>query len=162
MIDPATGWIKIAEIPSKRTYIVADVIKRTWFSRYPRPTQVVMNRLSEFMPEFMPESSKMITRDYGVKKKTITTCNPQANAIVERVHQTIGNIIRTMELYDQELDQEEPFRGVISATCFAIRSTVHTTTQYTPVQLVFGRDAILNIAHEANWKPIKDRKQNLN
>ena len=65
------------------------------------------------------------------------------------------------ELYDQELDQEQPFKGVISATCFAIRSTVHTTTQHTPMQLVFGRDAILNIAHEANWKLIKDRKQKL-
>ena len=27
------------------------------------------------------------------------------------------------------------------------------------MQLVFGRDAILNIAHEACWKIIKDRKQ---
>ena len=66
-----------------------------------------------------------------------------------------------MELYDQELDQEEPFKGVISAICFAIRSAVHTTTQHTPMQLVFGRDAILNIADEANWKLIKDRKQKL-
>jgi hypothetical protein len=32
--------------------------------------------------------------DYGVKKKAITTRNPQANVIVvKRVHQTIGNII---------------------------------------------------------------------
>ena len=157
MIDPATGWIEIAEIPDKRADTVADVIERTWFNRYPWPTQVVMDRGSEFMAEF----SEMVVRDYGVKKKTITTRNPQANAIVERVHQTIGNVIRTMELYDQELDQEEPFKGVISATCFAIRSTVHTTTQHTPMQLVFGRDAILNIAHEANWKLIKDRKQKL-
>ena len=98
--------------------------------------------------------SKTIIRDYGVKKKIITTRNPQANAIVERVHQRIGNVIRTMEVYDQDLDQEEPFKKVISATCFAIRSTVHTTTQYTPMQLVFGHDAILNIAHEASWKLI--------
>ena len=27
------------------------------------------------------------------------------------------------------------------------------------MQLVFGRDAILNIAHTANWTIIKDRKQ---
>jgi len=29
------------------------------------------------------------------------------------------------------------------------------------MQLVFGRDAILNIAREANWKLIRDRKQKL-
>ena len=52
----------------------------------------------------MAEFIEMITRDYGVKKKTITTRNPQANAVVERVHQTIGNAIRTMDVYNQELD----------------------------------------------------------
>ena len=30
-----------------------------------------------------------------------------------------------------------------------------------PMQLVFGCDAILNIAHKANWKLIKDGKQEL-
>ena len=67
-----------------------------------------------------------------------------------------------MEVYDQELDQAEPFKGVILATCFAIRSIVHTITQYTPMNLVFGDNAILNIAHKANWKLIKDKKQDLN
>ena len=46
--------------------------------------QVVMDRRSEF--------SGMITRDYGVKKKIITICKPQANAIVKKAHQTIGNV----------------------------------------------------------------------
>ena len=59
-----------------------------------------MDRGSEYMAEF----SKIIIRDYDVKKKTLTTRNLQANSIVERVHQTIGNVIRTMEVYDQELD----------------------------------------------------------
>ena len=157
MIDPVTGWIEIAEIPSKYADIVADVIKQTWFNCYTWPTQVVIDKGLESMAEF----SQMITIDYGVKKKIITTRNPQANAIVERKQQTIDNVIRTMEVYDQDLDQEEPSKGVILVTCFAIRSTVHITTQYTPMQLVFGCDAILNIAHEANWKLIKDRKQDL-
>ena len=44
---------------------------------------------------------------------------------------------------------------------YAIRSTVHSTTQHTPMQLVFGRDPFLNIAYDANWKYIKERKQRL-
>ena len=65
--------------------------------------------------------------------------NPQANAILERIHQTIGNIIQTFELYDNdELDEEDPFAGVLAATIFAMRATYHTTTQATPSQLVFG------------------------
>ena len=44
---------------------------------------------------------------------------------------------------------------------FPIRSTVHTTTQHTPSQLVFGRDVILNINQEANRQLIKQRIQAL-
>ena len=121
MIGPVTGWIEIAEIPSKHADIVADVIERIWFNYYPWPTQVVMSRGSEFIAEF----SKMITRDNGVKKKTITALNPQANAIVERVHQRIGNVIRTMEVYNQDLDQEEPFKG--DMLCHQINSSYHNS-----------------------------------
>jgi len=45
---------------------------------------------------------------------------------------------------------------------FTLRATVHTTTtQFTPTQLVFGRDAILNTCQEANCHLIKERKQKL-
>jgi hypothetical protein len=37
----------------------------------------------------------MIKNGYGIKGKPITVKNPQANAIIERVHQVVGNIIRT-------------------------------------------------------------------
>jgi len=112
--------------------------------------------------EFMAEVTKMIRNDYGIKKRPITVRNPQANSIVERVHQTISNILRTFKIHDTTVDDEDPWSGLLAATMFATRSTVHTTTQHTPMQLVFGHDAFLNIAHDANWKYIiKERKQRL-
>ena len=87
--------------------------------------------------------------------------NPQANAMIERVHQTIGNIIRTFELQENYLDEEDPWKGILSATAFAIRATYHTTLQKSPGQLVFGRDMIFNIKHQANWEYIKNRKQDI-
>ena len=44
---------------------------------------------------------------------------------------------------------------------FGIRATFHTTTKASPMQLVYNRDAILNIKYHADWKFIKDRKQKL-
>ena len=44
---------------------------------------------------------------------------------------------------------------------FAIQSTVHTTTQHTPSQLVFGMDVILKINQEANRQLINQYKQAL-
>ena len=42
-----------------------------------------------------------------------------------------------------------------------MRSTIHTTNQATPAQLVFNRDAIHNARFEADWQYIKERKQKL-
>jgi hypothetical protein len=92
----------------------------------------------------------MIKNDYGIKGKPITARNPHANAIVERAHQVIGIIIRTFELESNYLDEDDPWKGLLSATAFAVRSTFHTSLQSTPGQLLFGRDMIFNIQHNAN------------
>jgi hypothetical protein len=158
MIDPATGWFEIHQYQDKRSITVANIAEQEWFSRYPWPTQVTYDRGSEFIGH---DFRDMLVNDYGIKRKPITVRNPQANAIVERVHQVIGNIIRTFELQDNYLDEEDPWKGILSATAFAVRATYHTTLQKTPGQLVFGRDMIFNVKHAANWEFIRARKQNI-
>jgi hypothetical protein len=158
MIDPATAWFEIQQYDDKKSITVANIIEQEWFSRYPWPTQVTFDRGSEFIGQ---DFQKMIKEDYGVVPKPITVRNPQANAIVERVHQVIGNIIRTFELETNYMDEDNPWKGILSATAFAVRSTFHTTLKNTPGQLVFGRDMILNVKHEANWEYIRERKQNI-
>jgi hypothetical protein len=109
----------------------------------------------------MAEFAYMVENDYHIKRKPITVRNPQANAIIERVHQTIGNILRTYELHNRKTITKGDIEGILSSVMFAVRATYHTTLQATPMQLVFGRDAILNIKFEANWDYIKKRKQDL-
>jgi len=84
---------------------MANIAEQEWFSRYPWPTQVTYDRGSEFIGQ---EFQQMLTQDYGIKKKPITVRNPQANAIVERIHEVIANIIQTPELEKNNLDQNEP------------------------------------------------------
>jgi hypothetical protein len=57
------------------------------------------------------------------------------------------------------MDSDYPWTGTLAATMFAVRATYHTTLQASPMQLVFGRDAILNIKHMSNWEHIRQRKQ---
>ena len=102
----------------------------------------------------------VIKRDYGIKPQSISTRNPQANVILESIHQTIGNIIRTFELHEADVE-EDLWPGVLGVAAFAVRSTYHTTLQKTPGQLVFGRDMIFNLQHIANWEYICQREQGL-
>jgi hypothetical protein len=103
MIDPATGWFKMHQIENKTAAKVADICEKTWFTRCPLPQRIILNRGTEFMAEF----ARMVKNDYGLKLKPVTTRNPQANAIIKRVHQTIGNIIRTFNV--QAMDSNDPW-----------------------------------------------------
>ena len=53
----------------------------------------------------------------------------------------------------------DPWSGILAATMFALRKTYHATLQASPMQLVFFRDAILNIKHVDAWENIRQRKQ---
>jgi transposase InsO family protein len=46
----------------------------------------------------MGEFARMVEKDYGIKRKPTTTRNPQANSIIERIHQTIENIICSFQI----------------------------------------------------------------
>ena len=52
----------------------------------------------------------MIQADCGITVKPITSRNPQDNSILERVHQKIGNIIRTFKVQDMVLNDENPWQ----------------------------------------------------
>eukprot|EP00957_Ditylum_brightwellii_P158235 12044849-Ditylum_brightwellii.AAC.1 len=109
----------------------------------------------------MKDFIMLIWDDYGITCKPITTRNPQMNSIVERAHQTIGNLLRTFELVSAELDPKDPWSRRLSVAMFALWSTIHTAHKVTPMQLVFGRDAMLNDMHLVNWCFIQECRQNL-
>ena len=69
MIDPATCWFEIKELPgTKRADIVSLMVEQTWLNRYPWPQKVITDRGKEFMAEFI----KLVKEEYGTIKKTIT------------------------------------------------------------------------------------------
>lgn len=157
MIDPATGWFEIVTVTDRESATIANAFEQAWLSKYPWPQEVVMDRGTEFMGLL----KTMLREDYGVTRKVITTRNPQANAMVERAHKTLHEMVRTVQVKDKRdlpnvLDQ---WAGVLSSVGFAMRSTVHTTNRATPAQLVFNRDAIHNVRFEADWQYIRQRKQ---
>ena len=83
MIDPATGWFDIVEIPNKRTNFLANYLEFHWLTRHPWPTEIFMDRAKEFA-----KVHETIKNDCSINKKLDATRNPQANAIVGCVHQT--------------------------------------------------------------------------
>jgi transposase InsO family protein len=51
MNNPATGWFEIRQYYDKKSITVANTVEQEWFSRYPWPTQITLDRGSEFISQ---------------------------------------------------------------------------------------------------------------
>ena len=101
---------------------------------------------------------------YNIHSKVSTVKNPQSNAVTERLHQTVTNILCST-LYanppDNQLEAELLVDTALQKATYAMRATVHTTLKATPGSLVYQRDMILNIPVVADLLNIMARRQHL-
>jgi hypothetical protein len=156
-IDPATGWFEIAEVPldDQTSARVSQLFDNVWLSRYPRPRKVLYDNGSEFKRNFQP-----LLKDFAIKPTCTSIKNPQANAILERIHQVVGNMLKTMDLKNHVFNPLDPWGQILASVAFAIRCSHHSTLKGTPGQLVFGRDMLLDIKFHPDYKQVWVDKQN--
>jgi transposase InsO family protein len=148
IIDIATQWVEIVRIPSKDAVVVAKKFDQVWLSRYPRPLRCIHDQGSEFTGFEFQE----LLDSYGIRSSPTTVQNPTANGVLERVHQTMSNMLRTANL--QTIDfttAPETLDKLLASVAFALRATYHTSMQASPAQMVFGRDMIFPTTYVANW-----------
>ena len=141
MIDPATGWFEMCETPDKSACAVMDAFDKEWLRRCPRPKCVGMDGGAEFLAEFQETLDNC-----GCARKVTAPFNPQGNSIVERTHQVIGDALRTFELEELDLDEDDPFGPFLAAAPWVTQSAHHATLEASPGQLVFGRDVLMGVS----------------
>ena len=69
------------------------------------------------------------------------------NAVLERIHQVIGSIMRDFNISQTYVDKNDQWMGILAAAAFAILSTTNRQKSYIPGKLIFGRDIIIPIKH---------------
>ena len=94
---------------------------------------------------------------YGIQSAPTSIKNPRGNAIVERMHLTAGDMLRTAE-FEGDNWQYESNRTLQTVT-WAIRSTVSTVKNYSSGQLVFSKDMIMQVQVIAEWERIKELRR---
>jgi hypothetical protein len=83
----------IEEIFDKTSERIAWLVNKTWLNRYPRCHYILYNNGSEFKLNF-----EYLCETYGIKRKPTTMKNPQGNAILERLHQVLAQMLHISEL----------------------------------------------------------------
>jgi hypothetical protein len=117
-----------------------------WLSRHPRPAYIGFDNGGEYKNVF-----KELVNNYGIKKKNLTPFNPQSNGIIERVHLTLNDALKTAKIDGRDLDDKYPWGPFLSSAAYEICSTFQTTLKATPGILVLGRYMVLPITFMADW-----------
>jgi len=157
-IDRATGYPDAIMIKRKTSENVARKFNELWLSRYPRPEVCAHDQGGEFIgPQF-----QRLLHDAGIASAPSTARNPQSNAIIERLHLTMGNSIRAQlsNHNPRTLTEAEDLMGtILSDTLSSIRATPSQSTGYAPAALAFGRDMIFNLPVQYDMNEINLRRQ---
>jgi hypothetical protein len=186
MIDPATSWFKILELPTvaqemtvpptgkgkkvtfdKNTKVaepyfdkssaqISNLVYKTWFSRYPHCQHIIYHNGSKFKLHF-----QSLCHTYGIKRKLTNVKNPQANAILERIHAVLGNMLRTSELDMAETVKPSDIDIFLSDAAWAVCSTYHSVLKASPGTAIFGQDMLFDIPFIADWQKIGEQRQRL-
>jgi hypothetical protein len=171
MIDPASSWFKIAELPvvkrlrqqtvngkvllisdeifDKTSECIAKLVNITWLCRYPRCHHLIYDNGSEFKLHF-----EYLCKSYGITHKPTTIENPQANGILEHVCQVLGQLLCTAELDMADLVTLDDINVFLDNVAWAIRSTYHTVLKASPGAVIFGQDMLFDIPFLADWRKI--------
>ena len=153
MIDPASSWFEMVELPvkdiqssddktkeayfDKSSAMISHLVNKCWFSRYPRCRNVIYDNGSEFKLHF-----ETLCDEYRVTHKPTSIKNPQANAILEWVHQVLMGMIRTSEIDMADSVSEKDIDAVLTNASWAICSTYHTVLKASLGAAIFGRDML--------------------
>jgi hypothetical protein len=163
MINPAPSWFKIVELPTatkemtvpkagkgkkvtfaekttvadtsfdKSSEQIRNLVYETWFSRHPHCQNLIYNNGSDFKLCF-----GSLCDTYGIKHKRTSVKNPQANAILERIHAVVTNMLHISKLNMAESVEASDIDVFLSDIAWAICSTYHTVLKASPGAAIFG------------------------
>ena len=121
MIDYVTGWLKITKYDDKRAIPIANLVETMWLTRYTTPMEITYDHGSEFIGHEFRKYP--IETKYGITTKPRTLGNPTSNAILERINQVLGNLVRNYNISKTYIDKDDPQAGILSASSFGILPT---------------------------------------
>ena len=160
-IDVTTNLLEIEPILTQTSAECARAFENGWLSRYPRPMRVIHDQGSEFMGAPFQD----LLRRAGIKSVPTTARNPQGNSIVEAVHKSVGQVLRTLvHVHNpQTVHQAKAVCDTALATSMhATRCASHQALQHlTPGSFAFRWDMFFDLPLLTDIMALQNTRQQL-
>ena len=156
--DTATTLTEITRVDSKHADHVGMQVENAWIARYPLPQRCIYDNGGEFTGLAF---QAMLQRN-GIHGVPTTARNATGNAVAERAHKTIGDMLRTLIAEHPPttiIQALELLDNCIASVIRALRTAVHRTLRVSPGAMVFQRDMLLPIPVLANYNLVRERRQ---
>ena len=107
---------------------IADLVETTWLSGYHIPIEIIYNQVSEFIGyEFI---KSLIETEHGITSKPSTLVNPMSKAVLEHIHQVLGNLVRNFNTSQTYVDKYYVWSSILYAAAFSFLSTTNRPKGY--------------------------------
>ena len=84
-----------------------ELVETIWLSRYPIPIEITYDQGKEFIGHRIIHF--LIEMEYRITSKPSTLGHPIYNAVLERIHQVLGNLVRNFYISTQTyVDKDDP------------------------------------------------------
>jgi transposase InsO family protein len=129
--DYFTRWVNAIALPDCSAQTTAQAIFNEYICRYGVPLSILSDQGTHFRNQLMDSMAKLI----GYNHIFSTVYHPQSNGMVERFNATF--VPQLAKLHDRESNNWDEY---LSPVVFAYNTGIHSTTEYSPYQLQFGRE----------------------
>jgi transposase InsO family protein len=144
VIDPVTYLVELVRIDYITSDHVAQKFANIWLLRCHWPAICVHDNGGEFLG--LP--FQQLLEQCSIRSRATTSRNPQANALCERMHQTVGNILRPL-LHGEPVTVQTAAEIVDNAPATAVHvlrtSVSRFLAHHSPGEVTFHRHMFLNI-----------------
>ena len=129
--DLFTKWIETVPLIEETAEAVYPAL-RDWCCRYGIPIKILTDRGGAFEAEI----TQKLYKSLGIQKLRTAAYHPQCDGATERVNRTLLTMLRAFQAYDNWEDLLQPIT-------FAYRSAPHSSTGFSPYELLYGRTPVL-------------------
>ncbi|KAL7562592.1 hypothetical protein ACA910_015462 [Epithemia clementina (nom. ined.)] len=160
LIDTVTNLCELIRINDKTARHVGLQLENAWLSRYFRPVRCLFDQGGEFIGQGFAQ----ILRNHGIKPVPLTAKNPQSNAICERLHLTVVNVLRAIALYDAPHDVPSATLMVDTAlqtAAYSARTAIHGSLKHSPGSLAFHRDMLFDLPLIVDMEVVRLHRQQI-
>ena len=136
MTDAYTKFVRAVPTRDQSAETVAKILLNEWVYDYGIPERIHTDQGRNFQAGLVKEVCNL----FGIKQSRSSPYHPKGNGQCERMNRTIISLLRVLSV-----EEKRKWPKHLQRVVYYYNITKHTTTGYSPFQLMFGREERLPI-----------------